>query len=164
MRTSSLAFAFASLLFFTGFAHAEPARADAEAVLDSPVVATGMIEVQGKCLDIPDSDASDHVRIQLFDCRGTANQIFSLRADGSISALGKCLDVPDSDASDHVLIQLFDCRNQLNQHFVTDGIGHLGVLGKCLDVPNAYAVDHAPIQLFDCREQENQSFVFVASY
>ncbi|MFD6365298.1 ThuA domain-containing protein, partial [Streptomyces roseolus] len=49
--------------------------------------------VNGKCLDVDNSQSADGTKIQLWTCNGTGAQTWTIAGDGTVKALGKCLDV-----------------------------------------------------------------------
>ena len=116
----------------------------------------------GKCLDVARGDSSDGTEILSWDCHGSYNQQWVLRAN-KVYSLGKCLDVKGGDASNGTPIVLFQCHFGANQDWSFNSNGTIvGLAGKCLDVEGANPANGAWIILFDCHGGPNQRWSFGA--
>ncbi|MEU6931787.1 endo-alpha-N-acetylgalactosaminidase family protein [Streptomyces sp. NPDC046374] len=73
-----------------------------------------------RCVDVPNSDATDGTRVALWDCNGGANQTWAFAADGTIRSLGKCLDVIGHGTADGTGVELWNCNGGANQQWTYD--------------------------------------------
>lgn len=114
--------------------------------------------LDGKCLDVWESNSTDGTRIVLWPCNGGASQQWELRSDGTIHGLaGKCLDVWQSNSSDGTGIVLWPCHSGQNQRWALRPDGTIqGLGGKCLDVWESNSTDGTRIVLWPCHGSANQ--------
>jgi len=121
------------------------------------------------CVDIPDNGRpfQNQDIVQIFQCHGGHNQLFSLFSDGTIRVAGSnfCLDVPDlgRPPQAHDLLQIYQCHGGVNQQFDLLGDGSLRSRwgGLCLDIPDngRPPANWDRPQLYDCHGGINQQFV-----
>lgn len=107
--------------------------------------ATGQIRQSGgtgKCLNDPGGRTASGTRINLWDCRGKANQKWTAVRDGTLRVRGKCLGTVGNSRSNGAGLQLERCDSgngaQLWQA-ASDGQLVNPRSGKCLDVRAARA-------------------------
>ena len=113
----------------------------------------------GKCIDVPYSNFSDGVKLQMWGCNGTAAQRWTFEG-GSIRAGGKCMDVAWGSTANGAEIQIANCSGHLAQKFVLSAAGDLvSVLAsKCVDIKD-WNPDHgARLQIWDCAGTANQKW------
>merc|ERR1712038_1002404 len=110
------------------------------AVSPVPAVVTIVSDLDGLCLDVPRSDASNGVDLILWDCHQGNNQKWQLNNDGSISSSldnNKCIEVQGWYYNNGTPIEVQDCNssNPAQQwDFLTDGtIQSLGNPSYCID-------------------------------
>ncbi|MFD6248381.1 ThuA domain-containing protein, partial [Streptomyces roseolus] len=91
--------------------------------------------VNGKCLDVDNSQSTDGTKIQLWTCNGTGAQTWTIAGDGTVKALGKCLDVSGGGSADGTKVQLWTCNGTGAQVWApqSDGTVRNPRSGKCLD-------------------------------
>ncbi|WP_432062567.1 ThuA domain-containing protein [Streptomyces sp. S1] len=123
---------------------------------------TGEVKgVNGKCLDVDDSQTADGTKIQLWTCNGTGAQKWTVADDGTVKALGKCLDVSGGGSADGTKVQLWTCNGTGAQKWATqaDGTVRNPQSGKCLDASGGVWNDGTAVHLWTCHTGANQKWV-----
>ncbi|WP_418080540.1 ricin-type beta-trefoil lectin domain protein [Streptomyces ambofaciens] len=128
-----------------------------------PGAASGTGEVKGvngKCLDVDNSQTADGTKIQLWTCNSTGAQQWTLPGDGTVRALSKCLDVSDGGSTDGTKIQLWTCNGSGAQQWQpqADGTVRNPQSGKCLDASGGTWNDGTPVHLWACHTGANQKW------
>jgi streptogrisin C len=113
-----------------------------------------------RCIDVPFSNFSDGVQLQMWDCNGTAAQRWTFTG-GTIRAGGKCMDVAWAATHDGAAIQLANCSGNLAQQFVLSPAGDLvSVLAnKCVDIKDWNWNQGARLQIWTCAGTANQKWL-----
>ncbi|MEW1902663.1 ThuA domain-containing protein [Streptomyces sp. NPDC086147] len=122
---------------------------------------TGEVKgVNGKCLDVDNSQTADGTKIQLWTCNGTAAQKWTVAADGTVKALGKCLDVSGGGSADGTKIQLWTCNGTGAQKWTpqADGTVRNPQSAKCLDASGGVWNDGTAVHLWTCHTGANQKW------
>ncbi|MFE9045941.1 lectin [Streptomyces sp. NPDC007818] len=122
---------------------------------------TGEVKgVNGKCLDIDNSQTADGTKVQLWTCNGTGAQRWTVGTDGTVKALGKCLDVSGGGSADGTRIQLWTCNGTGAQKWTpqADGTVRNPQSGKCLDASGGVWNDGTPVHLWTCHTGPNQKW------
>ncbi|MEU6375117.1 glycoside hydrolase family 19 protein [Streptomyces sp. NPDC046909] len=114
----------------------------------------------GKCVDVAGASTANGTAVQLYDCNGTAAQIWSNSADGTLRALGKCLDVVDRGTADGAQVQLWDCSGGSNQQWVVSSANDIvnPAANKCLDVTGNNSANGTRLQIWTCSGGANQKW------
>ncbi|WP_367129610.1 ricin-type beta-trefoil lectin domain protein [Saccharothrix sp. HUAS TT1] len=114
---------------------------------------------QDKCIDIPNSNAVEGQRLQLWDCNGTAAQNWTWPGDGTVRAFGLCMDVAWGSRDNGAAIQLARCSGNPAQQFVLSGAGDLvnPQANKCVDV-TSWGGTGTPLQQWECLGGANQKW------
>ncbi|MEU1870166.1 lectin [Streptomyces sp. NPDC019793] len=128
-----------------------------------PGAASGSGEVKGvngKCLDVDNSQTADGTEVQVWTCNGTGAQRWTLPGDGTVRALGKCLDVSGGGSTDGTRIQLWTCNGSGAQTWApqADGTVRNPQSGKCLDASGGTWNDGTPVHLWTCHTGPNQKW------
>ncbi|MET7398199.1 ricin-type beta-trefoil lectin domain protein [Dactylosporangium sp. NPDC005572] len=112
----------------------------------------------GRCIDVPGANSANGVRLQIYDCNGTAAQQWTVASDGTIRALGKCMDVAAASTANGAAVQLYTCNGTNAQKFTISAAGELRNTGsgKCVDVVGHGVGNGAQLQLWDCVSGANQ--------
>ncbi|MBL0695639.1 ricin-type beta-trefoil lectin domain protein [Comamonas sp. JC664] len=115
--------------------------------------------MNGKCIDVPNSNFSDGVQLQMWNCNGTNAQRWSF-VNGTLQAGGKCMDVAWGSTANGAAIQLANCSGNRAQQFVLSGAGDLvSVLAnKCVDIANHNSNDGARLVIYECSGNSNQKW------
>ncbi|MBQ0887540.1 ricin-type beta-trefoil lectin domain protein [Streptomyces sp. RM72] len=128
-----------------------------------PGAASGTGEVtgvNGKCLDVDNSQTADGTEVQVWTCNGTGAQQWTLPGDGTVRALDKCLDVSGGGSADGTKIQLWTCNGSGAQTWApqADGTVRNPQSGKCLDASGGTWNDGTPVHLWTCHTGPNQKW------
>ncbi|MEU1047768.1 lectin [Streptomyces sp. NPDC005897] len=128
-----------------------------------PGAASGTGEVtgvNGKCLDVDNSQTADGTEVQVWTCNGTGAQRWTLPGDGTVRALDKCLDVSGGGSADGTKIQLWTCNGSGAQTWApqADGTVRNPQSGKCLDASGGTWNDGTPVHLWTCHTGPNQKW------
>ncbi|MFJ5776311.1 ricin-type beta-trefoil lectin domain protein [Streptomyces sp. NPDC093094] len=122
---------------------------------------TGEVKgVNGKCLDVDNSQTSDGTKIQVWTCNGTGAQRWTVSAEGTLTALGKCLDVSGGGSADGTKVQLWTCNGSGAQTWAphADGTVRNPQSGKCLDASGGTWNDGTAVHLWTCHTGPNQKW------
>ena len=126
--------------------------APAEAATGTPVVAVD----SGRCLDVIGESQADRAGVNIFDCKGQANQAWTFTAAGELRVYDtpKCLDVTGQ------AVQIYTCNGGANQHWRinTDGTVVGVQSGLCLDVTGAGTANSTLVGMWTCNGQGNQKW------
>ncbi|MFI0826577.1 PA14 domain-containing protein [Streptomyces roseolus] len=73
--------------------------------------------VNGKCLDVDDSQTADGTKVQLWTCNGTGAQVWAPQPDGTLRnpRSGKCLEASGGTWNDGTAVHLWTCHTGPNQ-------------------------------------------------
>ena len=114
----------------------------------------------GRCIDVPGANPADGIRLQVYDCNGTAAQQWTLGSDSTVRALGKCMDVAGAATANGTAVQLYTCNGTNAQRFTISAAGDLVNTGanKCVDVVNHGTANGSQLQLWDCGGGANQKW------
>ncbi|MET8121294.1 ricin-type beta-trefoil lectin domain protein [Micromonospora sp. NPDC005189] len=113
-----------------------------------------------RCIDIPDGNAAAGARLQIWDCRRTAKQLWTFPADGTVRSMGKCLDVAGHSTADGAAVQLADCSGAGSQKFTLNKAYDLvnTKADRCVDVLDANPDNGARLQIWQCNGTANQKW------
>lgn len=114
----------------------------------------------GRCIDVPGANPADGIRLQVYDCNGTAAQLWTFGSDGTVRALGKCMDVAGAGTANGTAVQLYTCNGTNAQKFTVSAAGDLVNTGanKCVDVVNHGTANGSQLQLWGCSGGANQKW------
>jgi hypothetical protein len=116
----------------------------------------------GKCLDVPNASTTPGARLQIWDCNGNANQVFTRTSDGQLTVYSGgarlCLDASGQGTSPGTEVVTWTCNGQRNQQWNVNSDGTVtGVQsGLCLDVTGASTANGALVELWTCNGGSNQ--------
>ncbi len=114
----------------------------------------------GRCLDDPNGSTTNGVQLQIWDCSGGANQLWTATAGNQLQVLGKCLDAYANQTTPGTKVELWDCNGGANQQWRFNADGTItGVQsGLCLDVTGAATGNGTPVELWSCNGGSNQKW------
>ncbi|MCC9306523.1 endo-1,4-beta-xylanase [Kitasatospora sp. RB6PN24] len=118
----------------------------------------------GKCLDVPNASTTAGTQVQVYDCWGGSNQIWTHTASDQLTVYGGgnrlCLDAYGKGTTNGTKVDVWPCNGQTNQQWHLNGDGSItGVQsGLCLDVSGASTANGALAQLWTCSGQSNQKW------
>ncbi|MET8282867.1 PQQ-dependent sugar dehydrogenase [Micromonospora sp. NPDC005174] len=112
----------------------------------------------GRCLDVVGNLKTAGTGINIYDCKGSANQAWTLTSTGELRVYDDtmCLDVVAQDTSSPATVQIYGCTGGANQRWRinTDGTIVGTQSGLCLDA--AGTANSALVSLLTCTGQANQ--------
>ncbi|MEU5912064.1 protein kinase [Micromonospora sp. NPDC047527] len=113
-----------------------------------------------RCIDIRDGNATAGARLQIWDCRRTAKQLWTFPADGTVRSMGKCLDVAGHSTADGAAVQLADCTGAASQKFNLNKAHDLVNVraDRCVDVLDGNPDNGARLQIWQCTGNANQKW------
>ncbi|OJH42490.1 S1 family peptidase [Cystobacter ferrugineus] len=117
--------------------------------------------MNGKCIDVPNSNFSDGIQLQMWTCNGTNAQKFTW--DGArLKIGGKCMDVSGASTANGTRIQLANCNGNRAQDFTLSPAGDLVsyLADKCVDIEGFNANDGAKLSIYTCTGTSNQKWDF----
>jgi streptogrisin C len=115
--------------------------------------------LNGKCIDVPNSNFSDGVQVQMWDCNGTNAQQFTW-VGSTLQIGGKCLDVAGASTANGTAIQIVSCNGNRAQDFVLSAAGDLVsyLANKCVDIKDVNSASGAKLHLWECLGAANQKW------
>jgi streptogrisin C len=113
-----------------------------------------------KCIDVPNSNFSDGVLLQLWVCNGTGAQKWAFVNGTLQTSNNKCMDVAWGSTANGAAIQIVGCSGNPAQQFVLSAAGDLvnPQANKCVDIKDWNGDDGAKLQLWDCAGTANQKW------
>jgi len=115
----------------------------------------------GRCLDVPNAGQTDGTSLQIYDCWGGTNQLWTLTSGNQLTVYGnKCLDVPGHATTAGTKVQIWSCSGAANQQWRVNSDGTVvGVeSGLCLDVSGAGTANGTAVQIWTCNGGSNQKW------
>ena len=116
----------------------------------------------GRCVDVPNASTANGTQVQLWDCSGQANQLWTVTAGRQLSVYGgtKCLDASGQGTTNGTQVIIWDCHGQANQQWNVNSNGTItGVQsGLCLDANAAATANDTKLILWSCNGQTNQQW------
>jgi hypothetical protein len=118
----------------------------------------------GRCLDVPNASTTAGTQVQIYDCWGGANQVWTHTANDQLTVTDSgttlCLDAYGKGTVNGTKAVVWPCNGQTNQQWHLNGDGSVtGVQsGLCLDVTNAATTNGTLAQLWSCSGQSNQKW------
>jgi streptogrisin C len=116
--------------------------------------------LNNKCIDVPNGDFSDGVRLRMWGCNGSAAQSFAFVNGTLQTSNNKCMDVAWGSTANGAVIQIVNCSGNPAQQFVLSAAGDLvnPQANKCVDIDGWNANDDAKLILWDCTGGANQKW------
>ena len=115
----------------------------------------------GKCLDVPNASSTAGTQLDIWDCNGGANQLFT-HASGQLTVYSGgsqlCLDAYNNQTSPGTKVQTWTCNGGANQQWNLNSNGTItsAQSGLCLDVTGASTANGALVELWTCNGGSNQ--------
>jgi len=113
------------------------------------IVGTG----SGRCVDIPGSNTNDGTRLQLWDCHGGSNQMWSFTNNTFVNPQsGKCLNVSGGGTANSTAVNLWTCNGSGAQRWQLQSNGNIvnTPSGRCLDAVGRGTGNGTLLQIYDC--------------
>lgn len=123
-------------------------------VLPSVGTAAALVNpISGRCLDVAGASTTAGTQVQIYDCKGSANQQWTRSSAGELRVYGdRCLDVQGNGTANGTRVQIWTCNGSTAQRFTfraDNSIVGVGS-GKCLDIKAAGTANATIVQLYDC--------------
>jgi alpha-galactosidase len=118
----------------------------------------------GKCLDVNDFTTTPGTQLEIWDCNGGTNQIFTHTASNQLTVYTgssqMCLDAYNNQTTAGTKVEIWACNGQTNQQWLFNSDGTVtGVQsGLCLDVAGAGTGNGALVELWTCNGGSNQQW------
>ena len=116
----------------------------------------------GKCLDVNGGSTTAGTQLQIWDCLGGSNQIFTHTASNQLTVYSGssqlCLDDYGKGTTNGTKVVTWACNGGTNQQWNLNADGSItNVLsGLCLDVNGGSTANGTLVQLWSCNGQSNQ--------
>jgi streptogrisin C len=116
--------------------------------------------LNGRCIDVPSSNFTDGIQLQMWGCNGTLAQAWTFSGGALRSQNNKCMDVAGGSTASGTRVQLWTCNGTGAQQFVLSAAGDLvnPQANKCLDVGGWNPNDGATLIIWDCHGGANQKW------
>jgi Ricin-type beta-trefoil lectin domain len=120
----------------------------------------------GKCLDVPGATTATGTQLQIWDCHGGTNQVWTRTASNTLTVYTgsnlRCLDASGNGTANGTPVIIWTCNGQTNQQWRVNANGTITAVqsGLCVDVSGASTANGARIQLWSCTGASNQQWTF----
>ncbi|WP_329101537.1 ricin-type beta-trefoil lectin domain protein [Micromonospora sp. NBC_01699] len=113
-----------------------------------------------KCIDVPNSNFSDGVLLQMWGCNSTNAQRWTFVNGTLQTSNNKCMDVAWGSVANGAVIQIVTCSGNPAQQFVLSAAGDLvnPQANKCVDIEGWNSGDGARLVIWDCAGTANQKW------
>jgi hypothetical protein len=118
----------------------------------------------GKCLDVPNLSTTAGTQLEIWDCNGGSNQIWTHTLSNQLTVYSgssqMCLDAYNNQTTAGTKVEIWSCNGGANQTWLLNSNGTItGVQsGLCLDVTGASTSDGALVELWTCNGGSNQQW------
>jgi poly(3-hydroxybutyrate) depolymerase len=120
----------------------------------------------GKCLDVPGATTATGTQLQIWDCHGGTNQVWTRTASTTLTVYSgsnlRCLDASGNGATNGTPVIIWTCNGQTNQQWRVNANGTItgAQSGLCLDVTGLGTANGTRVQLWSCTGASNQQWTF----
>jgi hypothetical protein len=116
----------------------------------------------GKCLDVPNQTHTQGTQVDIWDCNGGSNQVWTSTSSHQLSVYSgaDCLDAQGAGTTAGTKVDIWPCTGGANQQWSLNSNGTItGVQsGLCLDVAGAGTANGALGDLWTCNGNSNQQW------
>jgi hypothetical protein len=115
----------------------------------------------GKCVDVPNASTTNGTQVQIWDCWGASQQLWTHTTSNQLQVYGnKCLDANGRGTTNGTTVIIWDCNGQTNQQWNVNANGTItGVQsGLCLDASGASTASGTKLILWACSGGANQQW------
>jgi hypothetical protein len=119
----------------------------------------------GRCLDVNGASTTPGTQLQIWDCNGGPNQIWTRTSGGQLTVYSgsstMCMDASGQGTTPGTKVQTWTCDGGSNQQWKFNSNGTItGVQsGLCLDVTGGGTANGTLIELWTCNGGSNQQWV-----
>jgi hypothetical protein len=116
--------------------------------------------VFGKCLDDSGNGSADQNPIDIWTCKGSAGQKWTLGSDGTVKINGKCMGVNGGGTTNGTKVVLLTCDASGSEEWRPKSGGQLvnPQSGRCLDDPGSSTTNGKPLDIWDCKGSANEQW------
>ena len=115
----------------------------------------------GRCMDVPNAATTNGTQLQLWDCWGGSQQLWTNTSAKQLQMYGnKCLDAYAKGTTNGTVVDIWDCNGGTNQQWNVNSNGTItGVQsGLCLDATGAATAAGTKLVLWSCNGGSNQQW------
>ena len=118
----------------------------------------------GKCLDVPGQSTTAGTQLEIWDCNGGVNQVFTHTSSGALTVYSGgsqlCLDAYNNQTSAGTKVETWTCNGGANQRWNLNANGTItgAQSGLCLDVTSGSTASGALVELWTCTGGSNQQW------
>jgi alpha-galactosidase len=118
----------------------------------------------GKCLDVNGYSTAPGTQLQIYDCNGGGNQVWTRTSSGQLTVYSgssqMCLDDYGYGTTNGTKADIWGCSGNPNQQWNFNSNGTITSVqsGLCLDVSGAGTADGTLVQLWTCTGAGNQQW------
>ncbi|GAB3444693.1 endo-1,4-beta-xylanase [Actinophytocola sediminis] len=128
-----------------------------------PPVGSGELRSVGadRCVDVPNATTNNGTQVQLWDCHGQSNQLWSYTSSNELTVYGsKCLGASGRGTTNGTAVVIWDCDGDSNQQWNLNANGTItnAQSGLCLDAVGSGTANGTRIQLYSCTAGTNQQW------
>jgi hypothetical protein len=115
----------------------------------------------GRCMDVPSASTTNGTQVQLYDCSGSTQQLWTNTSSKQLQVYGnKCLDAYGKGTTNGTTVVIWDCNGGTNQQWNVNSDGTItGVQsGLCLDANGKGTANGTKLILWACNGGTNQQW------
>jgi endo-1,4-beta-xylanase len=118
----------------------------------------------GKCLDVPNVSTTPGTQLDIWDCNGGSNQVWTDTSSRQLTVYSGssqlCLDAYAKQTTPGTKVDIWSCNGGANQQWNVNSNGTITSVqsGLCLDVTGASTADGALVDLWTCNGGSNQQW------
>ncbi|MGB3442015.1 MAG: endo-1,4-beta-xylanase [Actinophytocola sp.] len=114
-----------------------------------------------RCVDVPNASTTNGTQVQLYDCHGQSNQVWTYTSSKQLTVYGsKCLGASGRGTTNGTAVVIWDCDGDSNQQWNLNSNGTItnAQSGLCLDAVGAGTANGTRLQLYSCTTAANQQW------
>ncbi|HEX4702505.1 MAG TPA: ricin-type beta-trefoil lectin domain protein [Pseudonocardiaceae bacterium] len=117
-----------------------------------------------RCLDVPGSSTTPGTQLQIWDCNGGPNQIWTRTSANQLTVYSgsnqMCLDAFNNQTTPGTKVEIWTCTGGANQQWTVNANGTVTGTqsGLCLDVTGAGTANGTLVELWTCNGGSNQQW------
>ncbi|GAA2153784.1 MULTISPECIES: RICIN domain-containing protein [Glycomyces] len=117
-----------------------------------------------RCLDVPNSATATGTQVQIWDCHGGANQLWTYTAAKELTVYAdgnkRCLDASGGGTANGTPAIIWTCHGGANQQWNRNADGSItnAASGLCLDVSGQGTANGTKVHLWSCTGASNQKW------
>jgi hypothetical protein len=122
----------------------------------TPVIGAQLTGRSGECVDVQDGGTADGTPIVVFQCHGSPNERWYIKAGVISESYGSCIDVQGGMATEGAPLVLVSCTGTLSQQWSIVEGQVIGLGGKCLSETAGSPANSTPLVLATCQAGTGQ--------